>query len=276
MKLIFTLLFALFFTFTASAQLVINEVCYDPSNTALEGDANGDGAYDQVQDEFIEFVNTGSTPLDVSGYQISDSVLATGICTTRHTFPPNTIIPAGGALVLFGGGVPVGDFGGAIVIVDAGTAGLSMGNSGEVIRVADSTGRVFLRFNTDELSDNPNESYTRNPDITGEFVQHASLAGARKFSPGSRVDGTPMVLSVKSAFKANLLKVWPNPAQNTLSLDGKIDATTEVAIYNQVGFLVFTGKAINNQLNIASYPSGMYTLTTQVKGQKLSAQFIVK
>lgn len=275
MKLVFTLLFALFFTFTASAQLVINEVCYDPSNVGLEGDANGDGTYVQEQDEFIEFVNTGTTSLNLGGYQILDSVIATGIATVRHTFASNVVIPAGGSLIIFGGGVPVGSFGGAVLVVDTGSAGLSMQTSGEIILVANAAGSRILNFNTDALSNNPNESYTRSPDFTGDFVQHSTLPGARKFSPGTLVDGTPFVLSTKSQFKANLLKVWPNPAKSSLFLDGSIDSQTEIAVYNQVGVLVFKGKATNNQLNVSAYPTGMYALTTQVKGQKVSVQFIV-
>jgi hypothetical protein len=41
------------------AQLIINEVLYDPSNSSLDGDANGDGVYDQDGDAFIEFFNDG-------------------------------------------------------------------------------------------------------------------------------------------------------------------------------------------------------------------------
>ena len=43
------------------------------------------------------------------------------------------------------------------------------------------------------LYNNPDESYTRNPDITGEnFEQHSSIATASGalFSPGHKSDGT--------------------------------------------------------------------------------------
>jgi hypothetical protein len=275
MKFVFTLLLAIFISFTASAQLVINEVCYDPSNTALEGDANGDGTYVQEQDEFIEFVNTGATPLNLGGYQILDSVIATGVATVRHTFASNVVIPAGGSLVIFGGGTPVGSFGGAVVVVDTGSAGLSMQTSGEIILVANASGSRILSFNTDELSNNPNESYTRSPDITGAFVQHATLPNALKFSPGTLTTGQPFVLSTKSQFKAKLLKVWPNPAKDKLFLDGSLNSDTEIAIYNQIGVLVFKGTPLENQVNLSGFKAGMYSLTTTVKGQKLSAQFIV-
>ncbi len=181
--------FALFLAVQAGqAQVIINEVLYDPSNVALDGDANGDGVYNQGQDEFIEFVNTGAFDFDMSGYQIWDDTL-TGLL--RYTIPSGTLVPPGGALVVFGGGVPVGSFGGAVVLsANASANGLSLNNSAEIIILKNNLGQFVASFNSDALSDNPNESYTRNPDITGIFVQHSSSAAAF-FSPGTKVDGTP-------------------------------------------------------------------------------------
>ena len=51
----------------------------------------------------------------------------------------------------------------------------------------DPQGNVFLTFDIEPLSNNPNESYTRNPDITGEtFEQHSAIAtsSGALFSPG--------------------------------------------------------------------------------------------
>ena len=169
------------------SQLIINEVLYDPSNTDLEGDANGDGVYDQEQDSFIEFYNAGTTAIDVSGYQVWDDTLAGA---QRYVFPPNTILYPHKALVVFGGGTPVGDFGGATLLVaDTSAVGLNLNNSGEIIVIKDAADQVVLSFDSDALSNNPNESYTRFPDITGEFEQHSTNAGGL-FSPGTMVDGT--------------------------------------------------------------------------------------
>lgn len=193
MKKIYLILF-LFLSVLAptSAQLIINEVLYDPSNVGLEGDANGDSIYSQTADEFIEFVNIGTLPLDVSGYQILDD---SALNTVVYTIPSGIIIPPNGALVVFGGGTPRGLFGGAIVLADTGD-GLNLNNSGEIIIVRNALGNNILRFDSDALSNNPNESYTRNPDITGLFVQHASV-NIRKFSPGTKVNGEPFIQSVQ-------------------------------------------------------------------------------
>lgn len=170
-------------------KLLINEVLYDPSNSGLAGDANGDGVYSQAQDEFLEFVNLSASELDVSGYKIYDEENL-AISSPNHTIPANTIIPAGGALVIFGGGTPTGSFGGAIV--QTSTSGdFNMNNAGDKVYVHDANDVEVLTFDITPLSNNPNESYTRNPDLTGDFVQHNAAQAGVLFSPGTKVDGSP-------------------------------------------------------------------------------------
>ena len=166
-----------------SPQILINEVLYDPPND-LPGDANGDGTREAQEDEFIEFYNYGGD-LDISGWSVHDNA------EERHIFPDGTVIPAGGVLVLFGGGTPNGTFGGSIVQV-ASEGILNMNNSGDFVTVYDINNISVLTFDVEPLSNNPNESYTRNPDITGEFEQHAGIpeANGALFSPGTRVDGS--------------------------------------------------------------------------------------
>lgn len=168
--------------------LLINEVLYDPSNSGLDGDANGDGSYAQNEDEFIEFINLSTQPLDVSGFKIFDAeALVAG--TPSHLFPPGSVIPPGKAIVVFGGGTPTGSFGGAIV--QTSTSGdMNLNNAGDFVTVTDGAGTVVVTFDIEPLSNNPNESYTRNPDITGNFEQHSANTPLL-FSPGTKVDGSP-------------------------------------------------------------------------------------
>ena len=171
--------------------LIINEVLYDPSNQELDGDANGDGTYVHDDDEFIEFVNLGGT-LDISGYSVHDNA------QERHVFPQGTIIPSGGVLVLFGGGDPTGAFGNAII--QTATSGkLNMNNAGDFVTVYNTNGEVVLTFDVEPLSNNPNESYTRYPDLNLDpdadgilFYQHTGIGEALGafFSPGTKIDGT--------------------------------------------------------------------------------------
>ena len=162
---------------------LINEVLYDPESGDL-GDANGDGTRDANGDEFIEFFNSGPE-MDVSGYYLSDA------SQVRHVFPAGTVVPLNGVLVLFGSGSPTGDFGGAVVQT-ASTGSINMNNAGDFVTLQDASGTIVLTFDVEPLSNNPNESYTRNPDLTGEFVQHSGIdaANGALYSPGTMLDGS--------------------------------------------------------------------------------------
>ncbi len=171
------------------AQLVLNEICYDPSNNGLDGDTNGDGVYAQSEDEFLEFVNISFLEADLSGFMIFDTeALNSG--TPRHTFPDGSIVPSGGAIVVFGGGSPQGSFGGAVVQTST-TGNMNLNNAGDIMTLTDPDENVVLDFDIEPFSNNPNESLSRNPDLTGEFEQHGDIAADTLFSPGTRVDGLP-------------------------------------------------------------------------------------
>lgn len=163
--------------------LLINEVLYDPPSDA-SGDANGDGTRDPLADEFVELYN-GNPQLDISGYTLSDASML------RHTFPAGTILPSRGVIVVFGGGSPTGEFGGAIVQT-ASEGQLNLNNAGDMLTLKDAMGNTVAVFDINGLSGNPDESYTRNPDISGAFEQHARIPAAKgkPFSPGLKLDGT--------------------------------------------------------------------------------------
>jgi len=168
--------------------LILNEILYDPSNNGLDGDANGDGVYAQNEDEFVEFVNTSSQDIDLSGYQIFDDA-GLGSSSPKHTFPAGSIVASGTALVVFGGGTPTGTFGGALV--QTSTSGdLNLNNAGDRMILTDPADSILIDFDITPLSDNPNESYTRNPDLTGDFEQHGADS-PQLFSPGARRDLSP-------------------------------------------------------------------------------------
>ena len=163
---------------------IINELLYDPPN-GNAGDANGDGTREPNEDEFIEFYNSG-LEIDLSGYTISDA------SQLRHTFPSGSIIPANGVLVLFGGGSPTGNFGNSVVQT-ASEGSINMSNAGDLITMNDPQGNVFLTIDIEPLSNNPNESYTLNPDIFGTALEQHSTIDASSgslYSPGYKLDGT--------------------------------------------------------------------------------------
>ena len=172
----------------AQPNVLLNEILYDPSNSALDGDANGDGAYVQLEDEFLEYINMSSQPLDMSGWMIFDAENYR-IKEPNHLIPANTVIQPGKALVVFGGGTPTGSFGGATVQTATHANKLDMNNAGDTIYLVSPDSVIWIEFDIEPLSNNPNSSYTRNPDLTGDFEKHEDFSSIL-FSPGTKVDGT--------------------------------------------------------------------------------------
>lgn len=256
MKTISTLLGLLLVSSFSYGQLIINEVLYDPSNSGTNGDANGDGSYSQEGDSFIEFVNVGLTNFDAGNYEIWDDTSATG--DLKFVVPAGTMVPPNGAMVVFGSGPLTGTFGNAIMLsADTSASNLSLNNSGEVIGIKDANGAWVLFFDSDALSNNPNESYTRFPDITGNFIQHEDSTTIL-FSPGTMTDGTPFstnfvveTVAVSSAGVTSIsaqsgtlqlsATVTPNFASDT-TLTWAVSAGSMVATVDPSGLVT----AVNN------------------------------
>ncbi|HEV2884645.1 MAG TPA: Calx-beta domain-containing protein [Pyrinomonadaceae bacterium] len=183
--------------------MVFNEVLADPPGSAagdLQGDANHDGARSASDDEFVEFVNSTGSAINISGWTLRTQPTGSTTETIRHTFTAGTTIPAGEAIVIFGGGGPTFDPAhpafACAQVVEASSGGLSLTNGGLTLVLRNGSGGVVSQFSygtgTGLVGDN-DQSLTRSPDVTGGFVQHlaAAGAGARRFSPGTRVNGTP-------------------------------------------------------------------------------------
>ncbi|HJW90135.1 MAG TPA: lamin tail domain-containing protein [Anaerolineales bacterium] len=167
----------------AAIGLIINEVHADPD--VSQGDANGDGRADSVEDEFLELVNTTGNLLDLSGWGIFDVV------GERHTFAPGTTLANGCAIVVFGGGLPSGDFGGSLVQI-ASTGSLGLNERGDKVTIRDGNG-LDMSTVTYGLEGDDNQSLTRDPDLTGPepLVKHLLASGSlgARYSPGTRVGG---------------------------------------------------------------------------------------
>ena len=168
--------------------LVLNETLFDPPTDSVLGDANGDGTRSALGDEFVEFVNTSNSSIDISGFTISDDG---GV---RHIFPSNTIIPAGGTIVVFGSGNPTGIPG---IVQIASSGELNLNNATDSVILKNPDGVVIINFNSTiaGLNLGLDLSGARNPDITGNFVLHNAIAGNPvSFSPGRlNADNVPIM-----------------------------------------------------------------------------------
>ena len=173
--------------FTVLSQIGINEYLADPPD-GQAGDANGDGVRDSAQDEFVEIVNRTGTPMDVSGFTLRDAD------AQRFAFPPGSILPAGEAAIIFGGGSPQGDFGNARANGLLFTASLSLNNTGDTIALKNASAVTIESLTYGSTEGSANQSINRHPDVSGvAFAAHSSISGSggRLFSPGTLVNGSP-------------------------------------------------------------------------------------
>ena len=183
------------FTGDSARDILINEALADPPD-GITGDANHDGVRDSSDDEFIELINTTTHDIDVGGYHLLSRSSSTTTDTLRHTFAGGTILPACAAVVVFGGGKfdPMNSVFGNSQVVKATSGSLSLTNGGGVITLRDSASAIVNSLawgGATGLNGDVNQSMTRSPDITGNFVLHQAASGnVSSFSPGTRVNGS--------------------------------------------------------------------------------------
>jgi len=174
--------------------VVVNEFLADPSPSGAPAlDANGDGNPSTTEDEFVELVNTRATAVDLSGLEVHDGF---GL---RHAFPNPTVVPAGGALVVFGGGAPVG-FAAAPASGHAQTAStgsLGLNNGGDTIElIAPGAPAPIDAVGYSASADGVSANRAVDGDVGAGFVEHARAASkagnaaAGAVSPGRQADGS--------------------------------------------------------------------------------------
>lgn len=168
------------------AQIIINEFYADVA-IGIAGDANGDGIRDAKEDEFIELVNPSGTEIDLKNY----SVWVTG--QLRHQFEASIILPPLSAIVIFGGGVPMGIFGNSL-ITTATSGSLGLGNGGVKVELKNANNEIIEEFTYP--NENANISWTRYPDIVGGFISHNQIPDTygSSFSPGTMLNSFPFGL----------------------------------------------------------------------------------
>ncbi|HEX2687383.1 MAG TPA: lamin tail domain-containing protein [Kofleriaceae bacterium] len=163
------------FAITASggtANVILNEILANEPGSNTAG-------------EFVEIVNIGTAPADLSGWTLSDASLV------RHTFAAGTSLADGKAIVVFGGAsaIPAGLVG----AVAASTGTLSLANGGDTVTLKSNSAAIISSFTyTSALSGTDGVSMNRSPDggSTASFVLHTALSSLSS-SPGTRADGAP-------------------------------------------------------------------------------------
>jgi hypothetical protein len=178
-----------------AGDVVFNEVLADGST---DGDPNGDGNLDPVEDEFVEIANQSGVAVDLSGATLVDS----DVDLARHTFAEGTILLAGEALVVFGGGNADAISGPHCVATVAANEdiglqyGLALANEGDTMSLVAADGvtvlAAFAYGTMGAVEAVEDASMVLEPDVWGtEYTSHHYADGAvGDFSPCSLTDGT--------------------------------------------------------------------------------------
>jgi hypothetical protein len=194
---------------TSCAGVVINEVFPRPGGL----DLNFDGTADDVQDGYVELVNTSTlTAFDLTGWSLNGGAFV---------FPPGVVLPPRAVALVFGGGTSpcLGCYGSALgtaacsqcradvlVFAGSGASGISLAAGAGSVLLADNQGHVVdsMTYRAEQVT--PQQSLNRETDAdpAAPFVAHGSAHGAcpdggappdpsacSLWSPGTRVDHSP-------------------------------------------------------------------------------------
>jgi hypothetical protein len=171
---------------------VINEMLIDPD--PFDGDANCDGVVSATQDEFVEIVNNGAVPMDLSLVVLSDGVLA------RHQFPPGTLVEPDGAIVVFGGGTPSIDgdpdetwctpLPANVIVMTASSGALGLSNAGDTVTLTHGVDVIDTLTFGGEGANNQSLVRATEGDTDAALVQHLGVVDSiGPQSPGRGADG---------------------------------------------------------------------------------------
>ena len=214
-----------------------------------------------LQSKFVELVNTNSIALDISGYTIYDNV---GL---RHTFADGSILSGGGVAIVFGGGSPTGEFGGADIVTTATGGSLSLNNAGDKVIINDKNGNQIIEFEwggSTPYDGGSDQSLTRDPDLTGDFVLHSTTVAGGVYSPGTQTDGSAFDVGLNDPTTIQFALREFTLANNDGSYDLQ-DYSIEVAISNPSATIatqaqvVFTASDNGSAADINNYVGEVIT-----------------
>jgi len=163
----------------APGELLVNEVLGDPAV-----DVNGDGEFDPQHPEaerFLEIFNRAAAPRDLGGLLVEGTTSG-----SRAALPCGVVLPAGGLLLVFGGGQPQGEFG-AAQVVTVGPAGV-LPSAGEPFLLRLPGSAEPLETVTPGAAQD-GTSRVRNPDLQGDFGDHPPGEAGLAASPGTNQSG---------------------------------------------------------------------------------------
>ncbi|MGE0019036.1 MAG: lamin tail domain-containing protein [Draconibacterium sp.] len=190
--------------------------------------------------EFIEFKNTGSKTIDISGVSITDGI--------QFTFPAGTTIAPGNLMVVASNAVEFNNiYGFQPQFVYAG----SLSNGGEQVIIQASSNQVIISFTFDDEDPWPTEpdgngyslvSVEKNPTLNPDSVTYWTISKYTNGSPDAD-DEMSVTANEELAISQNQrFEIYPNPASSEFYIDFTIENNekVEVLLFDVNGRLIET------------------------------------
>lgn len=114
-------------------------------------------------------------------------------------------------------------------------------------------------------------------DISGSWSQ-SSINGSLMINPVMGCVDPPVIVGVKELTKTNTIKLYPNPAQDavTISFPGNQLETVEIDITTALGETIYTKKIVSNeQLDISNLSNGIYFIHLKGNSLNVSSQKLI-
>lgn len=153
-------------------------------NELLANEPSLDGGTGDIDYEFIEVINAGTSVADLSGWSLWDNTTTLG---ARHVFPSGTSLAPGRAFVVYGGARAFPP--GTPNTLAASSGRLGLDNGGDIVSLRAPDGGTVDLVPFGSTPDNV--SLNRSPDAVPDagFVLHTVLSPGRSSSAGRRADG---------------------------------------------------------------------------------------
>jgi hypothetical protein len=235
--------------------IVINEINYNSSD-------------DSNADDWIELFNPNPYQIDLSLWQIKDSD-----DSHEYVIPEGTFIEGEGFIVAV---KDTSDY--LSIFPDAinyiGNLGFGLGSSGDSVRLFDSDN--ILQDQVTYTSESPWPNCANDSGYTIELISPELDNSLAENWSCINLNGSPNapnteILSVPSNLKS-VPVVFPNPTKSMLNITGQAQFYN-VAIYNVSGQRLIDKQKVN-QVDVSSFPSGVYFIKVNQGSDQFTLKFL--
>lgn len=254
------------------AKLKVTELNYHPQDSI-----NGVDTISGSDFEFIEFKNTGTTPIDLSGLRLDSAIY--------YQFPEEQLLQPGAFYVVAS---KPNIFFSKYKRYPSGNFSKSLSNSGEEVVLFNRKDQPVLRFTYDDGSPWPTSPDGDGFTLTSKYADPlGNPASADYWMASSYLNGSPFqddvaaITDLKSDTNdAQKILVYPNPTNGIFYIrvdDLQPGTDYAVSIYDTKGMLILHNRYTNSaaiDLNRQNVQEGVYIVRVQTAGKTVNQKVI--